>query len=147
MNIKRIQNMASGHQPNAHKVRNLVIAFVSGGCVGLFAQIVKAFVMQLSGCDSDMAGSYAIVTVIILTSLFTGLGLYEKLAQHCGAGLFIPISGFSNALTSCALEGKSEGLIYGIGSRMFALAGSVITYGIVSAAVFGFLRFFLFGGA
>ena len=87
-----------------------------------------------------------IVTIILITAITTGFGIYDKAAQYCGAGLFIPISGFANSLTSAAMEGKSEGPIYGIGSNMFKLAGSVLTYGIASAFFFGALRFILFGG-
>ena len=73
------------------------------------------------------------MTFIASASLLTGFGVYDRLGQIAGAGLFIPITGFSNSLTSSAIECKNEGLIYGIGSNMFKLAGSVITYGIVSA--------------
>ena len=112
----------------------------------MLAQISKVLLMEYFMIEASLASSYVIACIIIITSITTGLGWYDKLAQYCGAGLFIPISGFSNALTSSALEGKSEGLIYGIGSRMFALAGSVLTYGIVSAALFAFIRYLLFGG-
>jgi stage V sporulation protein AC len=90
-----------------------------------------------------------LVTIIFITALLTGFGIFDKISQNTGAGSFIPISGFANALTSSALESKSEGLIYGIGSNMFKLAGSVITYGIVSAYILGILRYFvmLIGGA
>ena len=84
-----------------------------------------------------------LVTIIFVSALLTGLGLFDKLAQIFGAGTFVPISGFSNSLTSAALESKAEGLIYGIGSNMFKLAGSVITYGIVSAYILGIIRYFI----
>jgi hypothetical protein len=70
--------------------------------------------------------------------------IFDKIAQKCGAGTFVPISGFANALTSSALECKSEGIIYGIGSNMFKLAGSVITYGIVSAYLLGIVRYVVY---
>ena len=82
-----------------------------------------------------------VITVVFATALLTGLGIYDKLAQKCGASLnFIPISGFANSLTSCAMEGRSEESIYGIGSTMFKLAGSVLTYGIAAAYTLGLLR-------
>ena len=76
-----------------------------------------------------------------MAAFTTGLGVYDKVAKHAGAGLFVPITGFSNALTSSALECKHEGLIYGIGSNMFKLAGSVITYGIVSAILLSLITY------
>ena len=96
--------------------------------------------------EKDMAISISVVSIVVLSAVLTGLGVFDKLAQYCGAGLFVPISGFANALTSCAMEGKSEGLIFGIGSNMFKLAGSVLTYGICAAVLFGMLRYLVMGG-
>ena len=146
MEQKRWNQIINETQPNTHALKNTVIAFISGGSIGLFAQILKVGIMEYFHVEATNASSYVIACIIILTSITTGLGWYEKLAQYCGAGLFIPISGVSKALTSEALEGKSEGFIYGIGARMFTLAGSVLTYGIVAAAIFGVIRYILFGG-
>lgn len=146
MELKKYQDVIQKNQPRKKWVKNLVIAFVSGGSIGLLAQFLKVMLMNVFMLEASIASSYVIVCIILVACVTTGLGWYEKLAQYCGAGLFIPISGFANSLTSAALEGKSEGFIYGIGSRIFSLAGSVITYGIVSAALFGIIRLLLFGG-
>ena len=90
-----------------------------------------------------LAGILTILFFIFMAALLTGMGIYDRLARYAGAGLFIPITGFSNSLSSSALECKREGLIYGIGSNMFKLAGSVITYGIVSAIVFSFITYWV----
>ena len=145
MNPKNIQDTAKKHVPNAHKKRNLLIAFVSGGTLAIAAQAVFQLYMSVFHVEKEASISLTIVTIIIITALLTGLGLFDKAAQTCGAGLFVPISGFANSLTSCAMEGKSEGLIFGIGSNMFKLAGSVLTYGISAAFLFGLIRFLLFG--
>ncbi|MEG1732831.1 MAG: SpoVA/SpoVAEb family sporulation membrane protein, partial [Longicatena sp.] len=108
-------------------------------------QALMMFYETIFVLEASKASTLSIVSIIIITSILTGLGIYDKAVQFCGAGLFIPISGFANSLTSCALEGKSEGLIYGIGTNMFKLAGSVLTYGISAAFVFGMLRYLLFG--
>ncbi len=115
-------------------------AFVSGGGVGIFGQGLLTMYQQLLGLDAKAAAGPMVITVVFVTALLTGLGIYDKLAQKCGAGLFIPISGFANSLTACAMEGRSEGPIYGIGSTMFKLAGSVLTYGIAAAYTLGLLR-------
>ncbi|MGX8851564.1 SpoVA/SpoVAEb family sporulation membrane protein [Amedibacillus sp. YH-ame10] len=145
MNNKNIKDTAMKHAPKSHKLKNTLVAFVSGGTLAIAAQLLFLVYNEVLNVDKDSAVSMTIVTIIIIASLLTGLGLYDKAAQTCGAGLFVPISGFANSLTSCALEGKSEGLIYGIGGNMFKLAGSVLTYGISSAFVFGMIRFLLFG--
>ena len=100
---------------------------------------------QFLGVDQTTAMSMCVVTIILIAAILTGIGVFDKAAQVCGAGLFVPITGFANSLTSCALEGKTEGFIYGIGGNMFKLAGSVLTYGIASAFVFGSIRYLLFG--
>ena len=91
--------------------------------------------------SDENAVTITIFIFIFSAALLTGLGVYDKIAKNAGAGLFVPITGFSNALTSSALECKHEGLIYGIGSNMFKLAGSVITYGIVSAILLSLITY------
>lgn len=146
MDKKHLQDTAKKHVPKQHKLRNAVIAFLCGGCFAIAAQLLQMFYQTYFGVDEKNATTLTIVTVILVTAILTGIGIYDKAAQTCGAGLFVPISGFANSLTSCAMEGRSEGPIYGIGSMMFKLAGSVLTYGIASAFVFGTIRFILFGG-
>lgn len=146
MNEKYLNEIAAKHVPTVNKKKNLLIAFFSGGMIGGLAEGLCSFYMNVMMIDKVQSMSFVIVTIILITSILTGIGIYDKFAQHCGAGLFIPITGFSNALTASALECKNEGFIYGIGSNMFKFAGSVLTYGIVSSFIFGGLRYILFGG-
>lgn len=146
MKEKIIRERSKFHKPKQHKMRNAVTAFIGGGILAVIAQFLMQSFMLYLDIKKDMAVSMTIVVIILATALLTAFGGYDKLAQYFGAGVFIPISGFANSLTSCALEGKSEGLIFGIGSNMFKLAGSVLTCGIVSAFVFGMARYLLFGG-
>ena len=140
MDINQIERSVAKKAPGKAKLKNLVMAFVWGGCIGLIGQLVLEGFMKALNLSQQQATGPTLMTFIITASVLTGLGVYDRLGQHAGAGLFIPITGFSNSLTSCALESKSEGLIYGIGSNMFKLAGSVLTYGIVTAYVVGFIR-------
>lgn len=146
MNQREIKQISKKHAPKQHYIKNEIIAFLSGGTLAVIAQIIMMMLQSYFQFDKQMATAITIVIVILTTVILTGLGIYDKLAQHCGAGLFIPISGFANSLASCAIEGKSEGPIYGIGSNMFKLAGSVFTYGIASAFIFGLIRYICFGG-
>ena len=146
MDQKRLQDTAKAHVPKTHKGTNALVALISGGVIGAIGQGLCYVYMQSFEIDKETALPMVIVTIILITAITTGFGIYDKAAQYCGAGLFIPISGFANSLTSAAMEGKSEGPIYGIGSNMFKLAGSVLTYGIASAFFFGALRYLLFGG-
>ena len=87
-----------------------------------------------------------IVTLIFIACLFTSLGFFDKWVNFARCGLIIPITGFAHSMMSAALEYKKDGLFYGIGNNMLKLSGSVIIYGIVSAAIFGAVRYLLFGG-
>lgn len=123
-------------------IKDLVKAFVIGGLICVLGQIVTE-VCKTWGADKEMAGAITSVTLIFLSGLFTGLGLYSKLAKHAGAGTLVPITGFANAIVSPAIEFKNEGLIFGVGAKLFAISGSVIVYG-VSASVIGGLLYYLF---
>lgn len=113
--------------------KNIIIALIGGGILGVLLQGVSSLifiVFKTSQKDANLISTYLLIFITVVT---TGLGVYDKAAQYMGAGLFIPISGFANSLSSSAMECKSEGLVYGIGTNMFKLAGSVLTYGVVTA--------------
>lgn len=132
------------HKVKPNYFKNGFFAFVFGGIISLIGQILIWIYENYLGMEEKHAQTLMIVTLILLASLLTGFGVYDKIGQIGGAGTIIPITGFSNSMTSAALEYKSEGIILGIASNMFKLAGSVIVFGVVSAAVFGIVRY-LFG--
>lgn len=140
MNETKLKQVAARHVPKEHKLKNALWAFFFGGSLAIACQFICTSLIN-SGLVKEDASLISILIVIFTTAVLTGLGVYDKVAQVVGAGLFIPISGFANSLASEALECKSEGFIYGVGSNMFKLAGSVLTYGIVAALVFGAIRY------
>ena len=148
MNKLRYKNIVEKNKRITNKTKNAIMAFLGGGIIALIGQGFFDIFVYGFKLDDKTSLTLMLVTVIFASAILTGIGIFDKLAQYLGAGSFIPISGFSNALTSAALESKSEGLIFGIGSNMFKLAGSVITYGIVSAYILGILKYFvlLIGG-
>ena len=107
MDQKRLQDTAKAHVPKTHKGKNALVAFISGGVIGAIGQGLCYVYMQSFEIDKETALPMVIVTIILITAITTGFGIYDKAAQYCGAGLFIPISGFANSLTSAAMEGKS----------------------------------------
>ena len=102
--------------------------------------------MQIFNLSYNASSNLMMVTLIFFSCLFTALGFFDNWVSKAGAGLFVPISGFAHATTSSALEYKKEGLVFGIGSNIFKLSGSVILYGVISAYIFGIVRFVFFGG-
>ncbi len=117
-------------------IKNCLFAFLSGGTVCVLGRALHDLYTALSLAEKT-SSALSSVTLIFLSSLLTGIGIYPKIARHCGAGLFVPITGFSNSITSSAIEAKSEGFIMGVGAEMFRLAGPVIVYGNLSAVLYG----------
>ena len=141
MNIQKYNEIAENLKPKVNTFKNAFYAFLCGGVIGALGQLLLFFYMNYLSYNEKQATSLMSVTLIFIGSLLTGLGVYDKLSRYAGAGSFIPITGFSNSMTSCALDSKSEGLIMGIGCNMFKLAGCVITYGIVSSSLLGVIRY------
>ena len=146
MEKEKYKKLTEKFSPKENKVKNMVVAFIIGGLIGLLGQVLITIYSSFDGISINEAGSLMMVTIIFLSCLFTAFGFFDNWVSKAGAGLFVPISGFAHATTSSALEYKKEGLVFGIGSNIFKLSGSVILYGVVSAYIFGIIRFLFFGG-
>ncbi|HHX87857.1 MAG TPA: stage V sporulation protein AC [Firmicutes bacterium] len=125
--------------PKRPLLKNLIFAFLSGGTICLIGQAIQNLYTGF-GFSNQEATSATVSTVIFAGSLLTGLGVFDKIARFAGAGSAIPVTGFANSLTSAALEFKKEGLVAGLSSKMFILAGSVIVFGVVTAFVVGIIK-------
>lgn len=146
MNNKKYKRLTKKYLPKKLNIKNLLLSFISGGLIGLFGQVLIK-IYSLAPTISDIeAGNLMMVTLIFLASLFTGLGFFDNLIDLFKAGIIIPITGFAHSTTSSAMEYRNEGLTTGIGANIFKLSGSVILYGIVSAYLFGIIRYVFFGG-
>ena len=143
MNKKVFNEIVNIRKFRPNKVKNAMWAFLCGGFVGLFGQLVFLLFTKTFLVDETTSRTYMYFIIIFITNILTSLGVFDMYSTYAGAGAFIPISGFANALTSCSIEGRSEGLIFGIGSNMFKLAGSVIVYGVSSAIIFSVIYYFL----
>ena len=141
MTNRKYDALVKKYTPKENKLKYALIAFFVGGCVGLLGEILIRVYIMLFDISRNDASTYMIITFIFFASLFTDLGFFDKLVCKAKAGLLIPITGFAHSMTSAALDYKREGPIYGIGSNVFKLAGSVIFYGVVSAWFFGLVRY------
>lgn len=108
---------------------NCLKAFIMGGCICTVGQIITNL-FKMGGLSVDDAASYTTITLVFLSALFTGLGIYPKMASWGGAGSLVPITGFANSVASPAIEYKKEGQVFGIGCKISTIAGPVILYGI-----------------
>ncbi len=141
------KKVADSHLGKTTKLKNAVISFLAGGFIGFLGEAIIEILCLKYHISRSEAGTCVIVMFIFVASLATALGFFDKLVNKFKCGLLIPITGFAHSMTSAALDYKKEGLIYGIGSNIFKLAGSVILYGVVSAWFFGMIRYFIGGGA
>ena len=144
MKYEEYQNIVDKHKPKEKKLKNLIIAFVVGGLIGMLGNFLLDFYSSFD-IPSQYASVFMIVTLIFFACLFTALGFFDNFVKFGKMGVIIPITGFAHSMQSATLDHKKEGLIYGFGSNMFNLAGSVILYGVLSAWVIGIIRYFLGG--
>ena len=146
MSKEEYSELVKKYTPQYNKVRSILLAFVVGGFIGMIGQGLIDFYSKVCGATIKDAGTYMIVTLIFLSSLFTALGFFDNIVSKVKCGIIVPITGFAHAMTSAALEYRKEGLILGLGSNIFKITGSVILYGVISAYVFGLIRIMVMGG-
>jgi stage V sporulation protein AC len=145
MNKEDYKKLVKKHTPKEPKLRNVGVAFLVGGLIGLFAEILIFVIKHCFSVSVVVAGLITALIVIFLSSLFTALGFFDNWVNRCKCGLIIPTTGFAHSVASSALEYKKDGLITGLGSNFFKLAGSVILYGIISAFILVIVKV-IFGG-
>lgn len=138
---KEYSEMSKKASPNSRSWVNVPVAFLIGGAICTLGEIFLNIFTKL-GFEKESAGAWASIILVFLSALFTGLGLYEKLAKHAGAGTLVPITGFANAVVSSAIESKTEGFILGVGAKIFTIAGPVILYGTAASVIYGVIYYF-----
>lgn len=134
--------MSENASPKSNVKVNVPIAFCIGGAICVAGEILMK-IFGKYGLDKTSAGAWTSIILVGLSALFTGLGWYEKLAKHAGAGTLVPITGFSNAISSSAIESKSEGFVLGVGAKIFTIAGPVILYGCSASVIYGIIYYFI----
>ena len=143
MNKIGFLNIVKKQPKNKNLLKDCLIAFLGGGCLGLLSQGLIDLYSNVFNIEYTLSLSLSSITLVFIAAILTALSIYNDLGQIFGAGLFIPITGFSNSMVSASIEGKSEGLIYGIGTTLFSLSGSVICYGIGSSIVISLVYYVL----
>ncbi|MBQ8185408.1 MAG: stage V sporulation protein AC [Clostridia bacterium] len=136
MNGKIYARYAQGRAKKSPLLADCLRAYVFGGSICVVGEALRQFYGYI-GLSADDAGTLTSVTLIFLTALLTGLGVFDKLAKLAGGGTIVPITGFANAITSAAIDNKTEGYVMGVGSKIFQIAGPVIVYGISAGVVYG----------
>ena len=124
--------------PNTRALKNSVLAFLFGGGICAFGQLLVFLYMQ-TGLELKDARAAVSISLIGITAVLTALKVYDNIAKHAGAGTLVPITGFANSMVSPAMEFKPEGFVMGIGAKMFVIAGPVLVYGIAASIVYGLI--------
>lgn len=140
------QKVAKSIEPPRPVWSNCLRAFIVGGLICTLGQAIQQMMIHWGGFDEKRAGNPTVAILIILSVVLTSFGIYDKLGQWAGAGSAVPVTGFANAMTSAAIEHRSEGIVLGVGGNMFKLAGPVIVFGTVAAFFVALVRLLVKGG-
>ena len=134
---KEYTKMVKKASPPSRKGMNALKAFLSGGLICAIGQALGGLYRALGAQEED-ADMLVTLTLIVLTAVLTALGIFDRIAKHAGAGTFVPVTGFANAVVSPAMEFASEGRVLGTAAQMFRIAGPVLVYGCALSAAYGF---------
>ena len=137
------KSMTEKASPPSPSWQNLPRAFLVGGIICCIGQALTQLYSEVVGLEMTMARSGASVTLVLIAAVLTALGWFVPIARFAGAGTLVPITGFANAMVSPAMEFKSEGYVFGVGAKLFTIAGPVLVYGISASVVYGFILWLL----
>lgn len=140
MNENEKKELIKRYSPGSTILKNSTLAFLFGGLICTLGELLFMLYLELSG-DEKTAATLVTVSLIFIAALLTGLGLFDKIARYAGAGTLVPVTGFSNAVVSEAMDSKSEGYILGVGAKIYTVAGPVILFGLTSGVIYGLIYY------
>ncbi|MGG5253231.1 stage V sporulation protein AC [Neobacillus sp. SM06] len=132
---QKYQQLQQKHELKRPILKNCIKAFFVGGLICVIGQAISYFYIYYFNFTEQTAGNPTVATMVFLSMILTGFGIYDRIGQFGGAGSAVPVTGFGNAVISAAIEHRTEGFVLGVGGNMFKLAGSVILFGVFSAFV------------
>lgn len=136
MNNTPYKERIKRHTPPSPLLKNCLFAFLFGGGICALGQWLS-YLYRALGAEEQTAYLLVSVTLILIAALLTGLGIFDRIARVAGAGTLVPVTGFANSVVSPAIDTKSEGLVLGVGAKIFTVAGPVILYGVLCGAIYG----------
>ena len=146
MNNQEYQDFIKEYTPKPKAMINALVSFIVGGSIGLTSEILLELYGLWFHLPRKESGVLVILTLIVIASILTALGIFDILVTKLKSALIIPITGFAHSMTSAAIEYKTEGFVLGVGANIFKLAGTVILYGVVAVYFFGLIRLLIIGG-
>ncbi len=142
ISTKEYDALVKQASPNSKSYKNLPMAFLIGGLICTIGELLRQWFTAV-GMDKTEAGAWVSVILVLVTAILTGIGWFDKIAKVAGAGTFVPITGFANSVVSPAIEFKTEGMVLGLGAKMFVIAGPVIVYGTIASVIFGVIYYII----
>ncbi|SDN15218.1 stage V sporulation protein AC [Bacillus sp. OK048] len=137
---QKYQQLQQKHELKRPVLKNCIKAFWVGGLICVVGQAISYLYIYFFDFTEQSVGNPTVATMVFLSMLLTGFGVYDRLGQFAGAGSAVPVTGFGNAVISAAIEHRTEGFVLGVGGNMFKLAGSVILFGVFSAFVVALIK-------
>lgn len=135
--LDRYSQLVDRVSPKSPFNQGIFRAFWVGGLICMLGQIFIEIGRGPLGMANTAASTFASTGIVFFTALLTGLGIFDKIGQYAGAGAFVPISGFANAMVSPAMEFRREGLVLGLGAKLFTIAGPVLVWGVSASVIYG----------
>ena len=123
--------------PKSPVFKDCVRAFWVGGVICVFGQGLRLLFERVFRFSFEDAGLLTSVVMILIAVVLTGFGIFDRIAKYAGAGTLVPITGFANAVVSPAIDSRAEGLVLGVGAKIFTVAGPVLLYGTLAGALYG----------
>ena len=139
---KEYDKMTKDASPSSPIVLNCIKAFVFGGAICLLGEVLFSL-YRMTDMREDEVKALVPMTLIVITSILTAIGVFDKIARHAGAGTIVPITGFANSIVSPAMEYNREGVFFGVCAKMFVIAGPIIVFGVVASFLVGLVGYFV----
>ena len=141
MEKETYKKLADAHAPKSPLLKNCLNAFWTGGLICTLGEGLRTLCERGAHLPETRAATLTSVTLVFLSALLSGIGIYDRIARFAGAGTLVPITGFANAVVSPAIDSRAEGLVLGVGAKIFSVAGPVLLYGTLSGTLYGVIYF------
>ena len=141
MNSNAKKELIKRYSPHSRVMKNSISAFLVGGALCAVAELFSRLLIHF-GTEQKLAATLVTVSFITLGAFLTGIGVFDRIARFAGAGTLVPVTGFSNAVVSEAMDARSEGVVLGVGAKIFTVSGPVILFGLTAGFIYGVIYFF-----
>ena len=141
MDKKQYKKYAAAHAPKTKCAKNCALAFAVGGSICAIAELINFVILEYFRQDEESSRAFTAIILVLAAVVLTALGIFDNIAKHAGAGTLVPITGFANAVASPAIDSHAEGLVLGVGAKIFTVAGPVLLYGTVFGTAYGLIYY------